>query len=121
MIARIWRGRTRADTADEYVDYVHKTGVKQHRRTPGNHGSMILKKLDGDEAEFLVVSLWESLDAVRAFAGERPEVAVYYPEDEKFLLEFEPEVRHYQVAVADLSEDVGRRLEVDTARPAIVR
>lgn len=64
---------------------------------------MILTRENGDEVEFLVVSLWESLDVVRAFAGERPEVAVYYPEDEKFLLEFEPEVRHYEVAVAELA------------------
>ena len=103
MIARIWRGRTRTEHAHEYVDYIKKTGVKQHRETPGNLGSMILTRENGDEVEFLVLSLWESLDVVRAFAGERPEVAVYYPEDEKFLLEFEPEVRHYQVAVAELA------------------
>jgi len=102
MIARIWRGRTRAAHAAEYVQYVSKTGVTAHRGTPGNHGSMILTRADGDHVEFLVVSLWESLDAVRAFAGERPEVAVYYPEDEKFLLELEPEVRHYAVPVASL-------------------
>jgi heme-degrading monooxygenase HmoA len=103
MIARIWRGRTRAENADEYVEYVNETGVAQHRRTQGNHGSMVLRREVGGEVEFLVVSLWESLDAVRAFAGERPEVAVYYPEDEKFLLELEPEVRHYEVSVADLA------------------
>lgn len=103
MIARIWRGRTRAEDADEYVEYVNQTGVAQHRRTAGNHGSMILRRKAGNEVEFLVFSLWESLDAVRAFAGERPEVAVYYPEDKRFLLGLEPEVRHYEVAVADLA------------------
>ena len=103
MIARIWRGRTRAEDADGYVEYVNRTGLAQHRRTQGNHGSMILRRKFGGEVEFLVVSLWESLDAVRAFAGERPEIAVYYPEDEKFLLELEPEVRHYEVSVADLA------------------
>ena len=102
MIARIWRGRTKAEHADEYVKYVKRTGVKQHRETPGNQGSMILTQAKGDEVEFLVISMWETLDVVRAFAGEKPEVAVYYPEDEKFLLEFEPEVRHYEVAVADM-------------------
>ena len=102
MIARIWRGRTRAEHADEYVEYVKSTGVKQHRETPGNLGSMILTQKKGDEVEFQVVSFWESLDVVRAFAGDRPEVAIYYPEDEKFLLELEPEVAHYDVPVADL-------------------
>jgi heme-degrading monooxygenase HmoA len=102
VIARVWHGRTLAGHADEYEQYVNKTGVTQQRRTPGNSGSMILRRQKGDEAEFLVVSFWESWDAVRAFAGERPEVAVYYPEDEKFLLEFEPEVRHYDVPFLDL-------------------
>ncbi len=79
-----------------------KTGVTDHRATPGNQGSMILTQELGDEAEFLVLSLWDSLDAVRAFAGERPEVAIYYPNDERFLLELEPEVRHYEVPVVEL-------------------
>lgn len=103
MIARIWRGRTRAEQADEYVEYVNATGIRQQRGTQGNLGSLILTRTNGDEVEFVVFSLWESLDAVRAFAGERPEVAVYYPNDEKFLLEFEPEVLHYEVPVAELA------------------
>jgi heme-degrading monooxygenase HmoA len=103
MIARIWAGRTRAEHAEEYVEYVKKTGVTQQRATPGNQGSMILSRELGDEVEFMVFSLWESMDAVRAFAGESPEVAVYYPDDETFLLELEPEVRHYQVPVIELA------------------
>jgi heme-degrading monooxygenase HmoA len=55
---------------------------------------MLLTRETGDEVEFLVFSLWEALDALRAFADGHPEVAVYYPDDEKFLLELEPEVRH---------------------------
>lgn len=102
MIARIWRGRTRAEHAGEYAAYVNETGVTQQRGTPGNRGSMIFTREQGDEVEFLVVSLWDSLEAVRAFAGERPETAVYYPEDERFLLNLEPEVRHYEVPVASL-------------------
>jgi heme-degrading monooxygenase HmoA len=103
MIARVWLGRTRAEHADEYVEYVKKTGVTQQRATPGNQGSMILTRKIGDEVEFLVFSLWESMDAVRAFAGERPEVAVYYSDDERFLLELEPEVCHYEVPVLELA------------------
>jgi len=102
MIARIWRGRTRIEHANEYEEYVNKTGVTQQRLTPGNRGSMVLTRVEADGAEFLVVSLWESWDAVRAFAGERPELAVYYPEDESFLLELVPEVCHYEVSIADL-------------------
>ena len=101
MIARIWQGRTRKEDGDEYEAYINQTGVPGQREVPGNLASMILRREKGNEAEFLVFSLWDSWDAIRAFAGDRPEVAVYFPEDEKYLLEFEPEVRHYEVAVAE--------------------
>jgi heme-degrading monooxygenase HmoA len=102
MIARIWRGRTRIEQADEYTEYMRKTGVVGQRRTPGNCGSMIWRREVGSEAEFMVVSLWQTLEAVKAFAGERPEVAVYYPDDEQYLLELEPEVLHYEVPVYEI-------------------
>jgi len=98
MIARVWRGRTRVEHGDDYVEYVKKTGIAEHRATTGNRGSMLLRREAGAETEFYVISFWESLDAVRAFAGADPEVAVYFPEDEKYLLEFEPNVRHYEVS-----------------------
>lgn len=102
MIARVWRGRTRIEHADEYTQYMRKTGVAGQRTTPGNRGSMIWRRDDGEQAEFLVISLWETLEAVKAFAGERPDVAVYYPEDEKYLLELEPHVVHYEVPVYEI-------------------
>jgi heme-degrading monooxygenase HmoA len=98
MIARVWRGRTRSEHGDEYVKYVKRTGITAHRATVGNRGSMLLRRETGGETEFYVISFWESLDAVRGFAGEDPEVAVYFPEDEEYLLEFEPNVRHYEVS-----------------------
>lgn len=107
MICRMWRGRVPAPKADEYVRYVERTGVSAHRQTPGNLGSMILTRVMGDVAEIRVVSFWESLDAIRRFAGERPEVAVYFPEDEKYLLELEPEVLHCDVPVARLALPLG--------------
>lgn len=104
MIARIWRGRTLAEHAEEYTRYMAATGVTQQRGTPGNVGSWILRRDDGNEAEFLVLSLWESAAAVRAFAGATPERAVYYPEDERFLLELEPGVLHYDIPVWEMAE-----------------
>jgi hypothetical protein len=50
-------------------------------------------------ADFVFVSLWESWDAIRLFAGDTPEMAVYYPEDRAFLLALEPHVEHYEVMV----------------------
>jgi heme-degrading monooxygenase HmoA len=102
MIARVWHGRTRAKHAEEYAEYMHRTGVEAHRATNGNRGSMILRRLDGDEADFYVISLWESMDAVKRFAGEDPEVAVYFPEDQRYLLEFEPHVLHYELPACEL-------------------
>lgn len=101
MIARIWHGRLRAEEVDEYVAYVEETGIKAQRGTPGNLASMILTRGKKDEAEIVVLSLWESMEAVRAFAGQRPEIAVYYVQDAKYLLEFEPEVHHYEVPAAE--------------------
>lgn len=97
MIARMWRGRTRAADTDRYLDYLHETGLSAFRATPGNRGAYVFRKIDGEETEFLIVSLWEGLDAIERFAGADYETAVYYPEDESFLLELEPKVAHYEI------------------------
>jgi heme-degrading monooxygenase HmoA len=98
-IVRIWHGRTRADRADAYTDYLERTGVADFRRTPGNLGVDVLKRVVGVEAEFLVVSRWESFEAVKAFAGEDVTRARYYPLDSYYLLELEPNVVHYETAL----------------------
>jgi heme-degrading monooxygenase HmoA len=99
MIARIWRGVTLDSKSDEYLDYVKRTGVRDCRATAGNRGVWVLRKLVNGRAEFLFISLWESFDAIRKFAGPEIEKAVYYPEDEKFLLGLDPNVTHYEVMV----------------------
>ncbi len=97
MIARIWTGRTRVEDADTYLRYMEETGVREHRRTSGNRGSWVLRRRDGEEAEFQVISLWESTESVKAFAGEDFERAVYFPEDDRYLLEKTPTVDHYEI------------------------
>jgi heme-degrading monooxygenase HmoA len=82
MIARIWRGATRALDADRYVEYLEGTGIKDYRGTPGNQGALVLRRISNDRAEFLLLSLWESKDAIRAFAGDAIERAVFYPADD---------------------------------------
>ena len=99
MIARIWRGRTAAALADAYVDYLLATGVADYGAVPGNRGVRVLRRTEGEVAEFLVVSYWESMEAIRGFAGEDAATAVYYPEDDRFLLEREPTVAHYEVVI----------------------
>ena len=97
MIVRTWRGWTRTEDADRYVEYLRATGLKEYRATAGNRGAWILRRSDGDRCEFVTVSLWESLDAVRGFAGDDVDVAVFYPEDEAFLVERELTVRHWEL------------------------
>jgi heme-degrading monooxygenase HmoA len=97
MIARIWKGRTPSARAEEYAEYLQKTGLQESRSTNGNQGVYILRCLEGNEAEFLFLSLWDSIASIKRFAGEDYEKARYYPEDKNFLLELEPKVRHYEV------------------------
>jgi heme-degrading monooxygenase HmoA len=97
MIARTWRGATKAEDADAYLEYLHRTGLAEYRKTEGNRGVLGLRRIVNDRAEFLLLSLWESEEAIRRFAGDDIEKAVFYPEDERFLVERDNHVSHYQV------------------------
>jgi heme-degrading monooxygenase HmoA len=98
MIARIWKGRVRREDGDEYAQYILDTGFAEYSATPGNRGAWMLRRDEDALTEFITFTLWDSLDAVRAFAGDDVEKAVYYPEDERYLVELEPKVKHYDVA-----------------------
>ena len=104
MTARMWHGRTKANDADEYFGYLCKSGVPDYRRTPGNRGAWVFRRIEGDVAHFNTLTFWESREAIKAFSGDDIEVARYYPEDKKYLLEFEPSVTHYEV-YSDSSPD----------------
>jgi heme-degrading monooxygenase HmoA len=97
MMARIWHGKTKASDAETYLEYLFKSGIPAYRSTTGNKGAWVLRRLDGDVAHFITLSYWESPDAIVAFAGPDIEVAKYYAEDKKYLLEFEPTVMHYEL------------------------
>lgn len=97
MIARTWRGVTPEAKADQYLDYLKETGVKDYAATEGNRGVMVLRRVRGGRAEFLLISLWDSPEAVRKFAGDDVERAVFYPEDEDYLLAWETRVEHHEV------------------------
>ena len=97
MIARIWTGAVRRADADAYADYIRETGFAEYGRTAGNRGAWMLRRDDGDRTEFITLSLWDSVDAIKAFAGEDIEAAVLYPEDERYLIDGESSVTHYEV------------------------
>ncbi len=71
--------------------------MRQYRATPGNLAAFILWRNDGDRTEFVTLTFWDSLDSVRAFAGEPVERAVFYPEDDRFLVERETATLHFDV------------------------
>lgn len=100
MIARIWHGRTKADKADEYLAYMKETGFDAYASVEGHRSLYVLRQVKDGIADFHVLSLWDSMDAVSTFAGPEPEVPVYYPEDEQYLLELEDKVEHFDVVVA---------------------
>ena len=98
MIARMWRGVVRAEDADDYAAYVQQTGIESYQQTPGNQGAWLLRRPDGEGREEIVtLSFWDSVQAIAAFAGDDIDQAVYNPEDDKYLLERDPHVVHYQV------------------------
>ena len=106
MIARVWRGVVAAGRGDAYAAYLDRTGVRDCRATPGNRGVLVLRRDEPDRTEFVFVSLWESMDVIRGFAGEDVERARYYPEDGDFLLSLDPGVRHYETSV-NVAADFG--------------
>lgn len=99
MIARMWHGWTPSDSADEYTAYLERTGAADLASTAGNLGAYVFRRLEGDRAHFVVLSLWDAADSIRAFAGADIDRARYYPEDQRYLLEMPETVEHYEVVV----------------------
>jgi heme-degrading monooxygenase HmoA len=99
MIARIWQGRTRPGMGKDYYSYLQQTGLKEYQATPGFKKVLVLTREIGDQTEYVLVTLWEDMEAIRAFAGPEPERAVYYPKDDRYFPESErtPFVRHFEV------------------------
>ena len=98
MIARMWTGTVRSEDADVYAEYIRDTGLVEYSETPGNRGAWMLRRDQGDLTEFITFTLWDSEDAIRSFAGDDIEAAVYYPEDDRYLVDRGPRVRHYLVS-----------------------
>lgn len=101
-IARTWSGATRAADADTYLEYLRSTGLRDYAGTPGNEGIVCLRRLDGDRAEFTIVTLWQNDRAIEAFAGPDTARAVFYPEDEAFLVRRDELAAHYEVVFSTL-------------------
>ncbi|MBA3678345.1 MAG: hypothetical protein H0W74_13250 [Sphingosinicella sp.] len=104
MILRRWSAPIRSEDEREYVAYVQATGLDGYRNTPGNLGYQLLVRTVGDgTTQVTTLSWWKSMDAVREFAGATPELARYYPEDDRFLLEKPEQVEHHRILSDGLS------------------
>jgi heme-degrading monooxygenase HmoA len=95
-VARIWKGRMLTSKADEYQRYL-ASGITKLRSTPGSLGISVLRRSEGDQTEFLVLSVWESVDAIKRYAGQDYQKTVILPRDREYLLEVEPNVLHYEI------------------------
>lgn len=97
MIARVWSGKTKLRNADEYQNYLMITGVPGYENTDGNQGVILLRRDGMETAEFTLISLWDSEESIRGFAGQDVATAVYYPKDENYLLNLEAHATHFEV------------------------
>lgn len=95
-VTRIWHGITKAADADEYQKFVEETGLIDYKSIPGNLSVKLLRRIDGEICHFLTITEWDSISSIKAFAGEQFHLAKYYPGDEKYLLEMERYVAHYE-------------------------
>jgi heme-degrading monooxygenase HmoA len=97
MIGRLWHGWTNPGNADAYEALLRREVLPGIHRIPGYKGAFLLRKSAAEEVEFVTLTLWESLEAVRAFAGEDCEAAVVPHEARKLLSRFDTKSVHYEV------------------------
>ena len=100
MISRRWHGIVPTEKAEEYQAYLVETGVTGYQATQGNLGVYVLRREEGGDTHFETLTLWDSEESIRAFAGEDIARARYYPLDREYLLELEPTVQHHEVVAA---------------------
>ena len=97
MIARSWHGSVPSAKANNYHQYLLATGLKDYGAVKGNRGVVLSKREEGNITHFQTLTFWNSIDAIKEFAGEDYEKARYYPADKDYLLEFELLVTHFEV------------------------
>lgn len=95
-ITRVWHGLIHKEQFEPYKNYVEKTGIAEYKKTKGNISAKVLIRFEGDYCHFYTVTEWDSYESIQNFAGENYEIAKYYDEDKKYLIEFEEKVMHFE-------------------------
>jgi heme-degrading monooxygenase HmoA len=102
IIVRIWQGKVPEARAEEYAEYHFENGVKRIQGIAGNLGVQVLRRTEKGITEFTTISYWESLDAIRRFAGDEIEKPHHLPKDPEFLIELPNRVLHFELDYSDL-------------------
>ena len=97
MISRHWRGLSKASRAGDYVAHLRRETLPQLRRIAGFVDVSILRRNTDTAIEFLVVTRWTSMAAIRQFAGDDFVTAVVPPEVREMMIEYDQAVRHYDI------------------------
>ena len=97
MIIREWRGRALPSREDEYPDHFNNTVLPHLKTLPGFKGAQLCRRRENDLLEFVVLTRWESLDAIQAFAGPHPERAVVEPAAIAALTDYDSSVQHHEI------------------------
>ena len=100
-VARIWHGRVPDARAEEYYAYLTSAGITKLEKIPGNLGADVLTRSRDGVTEFIVISYWRSLDDIKAYAGADIEKTHNLPRDPEFLIDMEPNVRHFTIRLSD--------------------
>ena len=96
-IMRLWHGQVANEKADDYEKFMIERAAPDYGSVEGLLKLYFQRKNEEKQAHFLLVTLWDSIESVKKFAGNNPEIAKYYPEDDDFLLEKEKYVSMYEV------------------------
>jgi hypothetical protein len=96
-VARVWRGVARADAASAYVEHLHSATFPKLRGLAGYRRAWSMRREIAQGVEFLVVTTWDSMEAVERFAGPTPDLAVVPPEARALLVEFDEHARHFEL------------------------
>ncbi len=99
MIARIWRGYALPEKADEYVKHLQTSVLPELRQIDGFQGLTLMRQDSAEVVEFIVLTLWESMDAIHEFAGDDAEAAVVAPAAQSLFRKYDPTVRHFEVVL----------------------
>jgi heme-degrading monooxygenase HmoA len=100
-VARLWHGRVPEAKGDEYFQYLKESGIKKMEALPGNLGAQVFRRNENGVADFTVISYWESRESIKSWAGEDIEKTRYLDKDKEYLLEMEPNVKHFDVLLND--------------------